>query len=193
MADLRTVKAAVNLVMAIEPRVILLQCTSTYPADYKDLHLNVIKSYEQEFPQCVIGYSGHEKGICVAAAATAMGAKVIERHFTLDRTMKGSDHAASLENAGLEKVVRDIQNVHLSLGSHVKEQQDAEIPVFQKLAKSVVSTCAIAKGTTITREMLTTKGPGTGVSPMKLKAMVGKTANADIAADSIIMEEAVAW
>lgn len=186
MADMNTVIEAVKTVSLWNSRIVLLQCTSSYPANFEDLHLNVIKTYQKTFPTCVIGYSGHEKGVAICTAALTLGAKVIERHFTLDRTMKGGDHAASLEPQGLRTLIRNIKDTEKALGSFEKKKLPCEEACFKKLSKSIVSNCIIPKGSSIGRHMLTTKGPGTGISPMDLDKVVGKIANVDIPYDIII-------
>ena len=153
----------------------------------------MLQTFMKEFPDTVIGYSGHEQGIAIPQAAVALGAKIIERHFTLDRTMKGGDHAASLEPQGFAKMVRDIRAIEDAMGSSQKEIQESETPVFKKLAKSIVSAIDIPSGTPITTEMLTTKGPGTGISPMRMNEIIGKTSMRDIAKDQIINEEDIQW
>jgi len=140
---------------------------------------------------CSVGYSGHEKGIAVSEAAVALGACVIERHFTLDRTMKGPDHAASLEPPGLFKLIRNIRNIEMSMGSSIKKIQEREMPIRTKLAKSVVASVDITKGTVITREMLTAKGPNTGLPPKYIYALPGKRAVKDIKTDTTITEEMI--
>jgi sialic acid synthase len=193
MSDMDTVRCAVALVKEFNDQIVLLHCTSTYPAQHDDLNLNVIRTYIQEFPDCVIGYSGHENGIQVTLCAVVMGARVIERHFTLDRTMKGGDHAASLEKPGLERLVRDIHIFEKARGSYEKKFLPNEKPVFLKLAKSVVSAVPIQSGTIITKDMITTKGPGTGISPMKFKQVIGKKALKDIPNDVVLYDSDIDW
>ena len=171
----------------------LLQCTSTYPAEFNELNLNVLHTYQEKFPHVVVGYSGHEAGIAIPPAAVALGARIIERHFTLDRTMKGGDHAASLEPQGFAKMVRDIRHIEAAMGSYKKEMQASEKPIYKKLAKSIVSNAEIAVGTTITRDMLTTKGPGTGINPMRMDEVVGKTVTQNIQADTVIRDGDINW
>jgi len=193
MADMDTVRRAVAVVKPINDRIVLLHCTSTYPAEFSDLNLNVIRTYIEEFPDLVIGYSGHENGIAMSLCTTILGARVVERHFTLDRTMKGGDHAASLERAGLEKLIRDIRAFEISKGSYEKRLLPNEIPVFQKLAKSVVSAIAIPQGTVITRDMITTKGPGTGISPMRFEEVIGKRVTRDVPEDVVLFDQDIEW
>ena len=114
---------------------IILHCTSTYPSDFEQLNLRYINVLEEKYPDFIIGFSGHHKGIAVDVGAVAMGAKVIERHFTLDRNLKGSDHAASLEVPGLRKLVRDIRAFEKSLGDGIKKVYPGEIPMRDKLRR----------------------------------------------------------
>lgn len=193
MADMETVKNAIALVESINPQIAVLQCTSTYPTSFNELNLNVLKTYQTEFPNAVIGYSGHELGIAIPPVAVALGACIVERHFTLDRTMKGGDHSASLEPQGFSKMVRDIRHIEEAMGSFTKEIQDSEKPVFKKLAKSIVSAVDIAEGTILTREMLTTKGPGSGISPQQLRNVIGKKVIKSISADSVMYNEDIQW
>ena len=193
MADMKMVQAAYSQVNQINNQIAILQCTSTYPSAFSEVHLNVLQTFMKEFPDTVIGYSGHEQGIAIPPAAVALGAKIIERHFTLDRTMKGGDHAASLEPQGFAKMVRDIRHIEEAMGSTEKKIQESEAPVFRKLAKSIVSVVDINSGDSITADMLTTKGPGTGISPMRLNDLIGKISKIDIPADQVIMEEDIQW
>ena len=193
MANLEMVQSAYSLVQPINNQIAILQCTSTYPAAFSELNLNVMQTYIKEFPDAVIGYSGHEHGIAIPPAAVALGAKIIERHFTLDRTMKGGDHAASLEPQGFRKMIRNIRVIEDAMGSSQKEIQESEAPVFKKLSKSIVSAIDIASGVPITIDMLTTKGPGTGISPMRMNELVGKSSIRDIPADQVITNEDIQW
>ncbi len=193
MADMEMVRQAVKAVSQYNQQIAILQCTSTYPSQFHEIHLNVLKSYQKEFPNAIIGYSGHELGIAISEAAVVLGAKIVERHFTLDRTMKGGDHAASLEPGGFAKMVRDIRHIEEAMGSFEKKIQDSEKAVFAKLGKSIVSAVSIPAGTIITREMLTTKGPGTGISPTRMDEVVGRKAVADIPEDIVIPENMIAW
>ena len=193
MADMKMVQAAYSQVNQINNQIAILQCTSTYPSAFSEVHLNVLHIFMKEFPDTVIGYSGNEQGIAISPVAVALGAKIIERHFTLDRTMKGGDHAASLEPQGFAKMVRDIRHIEEAMGSTEKKIQESEAPVFRKLAKSIVSAVDINSGDSITADMLTTKGPGTGISPMRLNDLIGKISKIDIPADQVIMEENIQW
>ena len=191
MANMETVQKAYNLIKQYNKKIAILQCTSSYPAPNDQINLNVIPTYIKDFPDAVIGYSGHEKGIAISLAAFMKGARIIERHFTIDRTMRGGDHACSLEEIGLKKLVRDLNIVHCALGSSNKQIQPSEYQCFKKLTKSVVSAVSIPRETTITREMITVKGPGVtdendGISPMNFENVIGKKTNVDIEEDILI-------
>jgi sialic acid synthase len=178
MADLETVKKTYQFVKQWNNDLVIMQCTSSYPTPDCEIHLKVIEKYKEEFPGTIIGFSGHEKGISISQAAFVLGAKVIERHFTLDRTMKGGDHAASLEKQGLEKLIRDLRVLSSALGSNIKSIQPSEVACFKKLTKSVVSTRRLEVDHIITRDDLTTKGPGAsndndGINPMNLYKLIG--------------------
>ena len=192
MSDMEEIGDAVAVVRRYHNQVILLQCTSTYPCDNDQVNLRVMETLRVEF-DALVGYSGHERGLAPSEAAAALGAVVLERHFTLDRTMSGPDHAASLEPRGLSLLVRNVRNIEAALGSPVKRILDCERPVRERLAKSVVSACDIPAGTEITPEMLTVKGPGSGISPRLLPLLVGVVSQRNIPADALLPEEALNW
>lgn len=188
MSDMKDVQTAYDLVTRFTDQLVIMQCTASYPCDFDEINLNVLLTYQKLF-DCPIGYSGHEKGIAIPIAAVAMGASVIERRFTIDRTMKGSDHAASLEPDSLEKLVSDIRSTEKAFGSAEKTKQKSEIPVEKKLKKSLTSAKPIMEGTRITAEHLTSKIPGTGIPPSDIQKLIGKVANRNIDADKILQWE----
>lgn len=116
---------------------LIAHCTSTYPCPKEELNLNMIKTLRHEFPHRTIGYSGHEVGLATTVASVALGAQFVERHITLDRTMWGSDQAASVESQGLKKLVSDIRAVEQSLGDGIKQVYDSELAGMQKLRKNI--------------------------------------------------------
>jgi sialic acid synthase SpsE len=193
MAELDEVAEALAVVRKhLGERVVLLQCTSLYPCDNDKLNLRVIQRYRERF-DVLVGYSGHERGLAPTEAAAALGASVIERHFTLDRTMIGPDHAASLETEGLRRLVRNIRNIERALGDGEKKMLPEERSVRDRLAKSIVSTREIPAGTVITADMLTTKGPGSGLLPRYIPDLCGRVAEASVAADTLLPTEALSW
>lgn len=132
MSTLPQIDAAMKVVREAS-EVYLLQCTSSYPSSFESINLKVIPYYAQRYPWATVGFSGHHRGVAIDVAAVALGARVVERHFTLDRTMKGSDHAASLEPAGLARLIRDIRATESALGDGIKCVYEEELPVMRKL------------------------------------------------------------
>jgi sialic acid synthase len=192
MSTLDEVDQAVERILRHTDDLILLQCTSAYPSEFADINLRVMDTFSQRYG-VLVGYSGHERGIAVSEAAATLGACVIERHFTKDRTLPGPDHAASLEPIGLEKLVRDIRHIEVALGSREKRVVDAERPVRSRLGKSVVSARYISAGSILSQEMLTAKAPGDGISPNHLEQLIGRVAAVDVEADTLLPIEALEW
>jgi sialic acid synthase SpsE len=193
MATLEEVAEALETVRPkLGDRVVLLQCTSLYPCDNDKLNLRVMQSYRRRF-DVLVGYSGHERGLAPTEAAAALGACVVERHFTIDRTMIGPDHAASLEPEGLRRLVRNIRNIEKALGDGEKRLLPEERQVRDRLAKSVVASADIPIGTVISSEMLTVKGPGSGLAPRHLSDLCGLVAEKPIPHDTLVPLEALGW
>lgn len=192
MATVEEIDGAVNHINKFNDQIILLHCVLTYPCKFEEINLRVMDELRKRFKHPV-GYSGHELGIAVSLAAVALGACVVERHFTIDRTMKGGDHAASLELTGLKKLIRDIRAFESALGNGKKVLLESEKPSKLKLAKSLVAKKDIKKGIVITKEMLTTKSPGHGLAPKYYYEVPGKKAKRDIKEDTTIMREDIEW
>jgi sialic acid synthase SpsE len=192
MSEMDEIADAVATVRRHHDQLVLLQCTSAYPCDNADLNLRAMETLRRAF-DVPVGYSGHERGLSPTEAAVALGAVVVERHFTLDRTLPGPDHAASLEPRGLELLVRNVRNVETALGSSTKRVLPAERPVRDRLAKSVVAARDIAAGARLEASDLTVKGPGTGISPRFLGRLIGRTVPGAIAADTLLPPEALEW
>ena len=194
MSTLEEIREAVGTILEYNEQLILLHCVSNYPCEPQEVNLRVMETLRREFG-VLVGYSGHEKtGWAVTEAAVALGAVVVERHFTLDRTMPGPDHAGSLEPFGLERLIAHIrEDVEPALGSYEKRISDSEWKVRERLSKSIVAACDIPAGTVIEPGMLTIKGPGTGLKPKYLSALYGKTAKHSIKADTLIPKEAIEW
>ena len=133
MSTQKEVDEAINLFKG--SNIALLQCVSTYPTPPEELNLNVIKTYKKKYPEIIIGYSGHETGLSTTYAAVALGAKIIERHITLDRSMWGTDHSASVEPHGLESLVSNIRDIELAMGDGIKNITPGEIPIREKLRR----------------------------------------------------------
>jgi len=185
MSSEKEIKRTVDFLEESDADFGLMHCRSTYPAPFHNLNLSFMEQLIEEY-DCPIGYSGHERGIAVTEAAVAIGACVVERHFTLDRTMKGPDHAASLEPTGLKKLIRDIRNIEESRGSPVRYMTRGEYNNRVALGKSLVLTSNLSKGKEISRQDLTAKSPGKGISPQELYNVVGKTVNQDLSKDTML-------
>jgi sialic acid synthase len=192
MSALEEVDQAVEAVLKHNPELILLQCTSAYPSEFADINLRVMEAYRQRYG-VLVGYSGHERGIAVSEAAATLGACVVERHFTKDRTLPGPDHAASLEPIGLAKLVRDIRHIEAALGSPDKRLEPSEVPVRMRLAKSVVAAQHIPAGAVVRETMLTVKGPGDGIPATHLGRLIGRVAAVEVPHDTLLPREALDW
>ncbi|KAL4613235.1 sialic acid synthase [Arapaima gigas] len=192
MQSMETMRRVYQTVKQHNQNFCIMQCTSSYPLEPEDVNLRVITEYQKEFPDIPIGYSGHETGIFISVAAVALGAKVLERHVTLDKSWKGSDHEASLEPAELAELVQAVRTVERALGSGLKQMLACEKPCHDKLGKSVVAKVAIPKGTVLSLDMLAVKvAEPKGVAPEDIYELVGKQVTEDVEEDSSIMEEIV--
>ena len=166
-------------------KITVLHCTTEYPTPMCDVNLRAMQSIQIELGVAV-GYSDHTLGIEVAVAAVAMGATVIEKHFTLDRTLPGPDHKASLEPAELKTMVSSIRNIELALGDRLKQLAPSEAKNILVARKSIVASKDIQIGERFSAENLATKRPGTGISPMRWDEVIGLTANRNYAPDELI-------
>lgn len=163
----------------------LLHCNTEYPTPFEDVNLRAMQTMRDAFG-LEVGYSDHTPGIEAPIAAVAMGATIIEKHFTLDRHMEGPDHKASLEPDELAAMVRAIRNIEAALGSGIKEPSKSEKKNIAIARKSIVAAKSIKKGETLTEDNLTVKRPGTGISPMKWLDVIGTKAIRDFEEDELI-------
>lgn len=163
----------------------LLHATTEYPTKMKDVNLYAMLRMKDEF-NIDIGYSDHTNGIEVPIAAVALGAKIIEKHFTLNKNMEGPDHKASLEPHELSKMVESIRNIELALGDGIKKPTKGELKNINLVRRSIVANCKIKKGEIFTDENLIVKRPGNGISPMKWNEVVGTYASKDYDPDDLI-------
>ncbi len=166
-------------------RITLLHCNTEYPTPMIDVNLRAMETLRSAFGTKV-GYSDHTKGIEVPIAAVAMGASVIEKHFTLDRTLPGPDHVASLEPDELKQMVESIRNIELAMGHSEKCVSSSERKNIQVARKSIVAAKNIKKGETLSENNLTVKRPGNGISPMKWDSVIGMSAKRDFQEDELI-------
>jgi N,N'-diacetyllegionaminate synthase len=188
MATLGEIEAALAVIeQAGTPRhlITVLHCTTEYPAPMADVNLRAMLSMKAALG-VEVGYSDHTQGIEIPVAAVALGARVIEKHFTLDRTMPGPDHQASLEPHELKAMVDAIRNVELALGDGVKRPSASELKNKPIARKSLVATHAIKAGEVFSAENVGTKRPGTGISPMRWDEVMGRSAPRDFSVDELI-------
>jgi N,N'-diacetyllegionaminate synthase len=166
-------------------KITILHCTSAYPAPVSDINLNAMQAMQKIF-DISIGYSDHSLGIEVAIAAVALGASVIEKHFTIDRNLPGPDHKASLKPSELKSMIASIRNIEEAMGNGIKRVMPSEISNLVASRKSIVANVSIKKGEVFTFDNLTTKRPGVGVSPIKIDEIIGTKSVRDYAADELI-------
>lgn len=166
-------------------QITILHCNTQYPTPMKDVNLKAMLTIKHDF-ETVVGYSDHTRGIEVPIAAVALGAKVIEKHFTLDRNMAGPDHKASLEPQELKAMVQAIRNIESALGTGIKQVSESERGNIAVARKSIVASTYIKKGETLTDSNLSVKRPGTGISPMLWETVVGTKATKDYQPDDQI-------
>jgi N,N'-diacetyllegionaminate synthase len=188
MSSLEEVGDALNVLKNAgtdNDRVTVLHCTSEYPAPFEDVNLHAMRAISKEFGVSV-GYSDHTTGIEISIAAAALGATVIEKHFTLDRALPGPDHKASLEPDELVALVKSIRNIEIALGDGSKMPTNGENKNRLIARKSIVARREIDSGDLFTEDNLTTKRPGIGISPMMWHEILGKTATRDYLPDEII-------
>lgn len=185
MSTLKEVKTAVRTIKKYNNRLVLLHCTTSYPCPLRDVNLKVMLTLKKEF-DLPIGYSDHTNDIFVSPIAVALGACVIEKHFTLDKQLEGPDHKASLNPEELSLMVENIRKVEQLMGSEKKRPTGTEKEIMKVARKSIVAGLEIDKGKKISSGMLTVKRPGIGISPNLLNKIIGKKANRNIKKDSLI-------
>lgn len=182
MSTEEEIKESAALLRSLGASFVLLHCNSTYPAPFQDINLKYINRIES-IENCLVGYSGHERGISVSMAAVALGAKVIERHITLDKSMEGNDHKASLLPREFKEMVSGIREIELALGEgESRKLSQGEMMNRVTLAKSLIINQDLKKGQTITRDMVEIKSPGKGLQPNKINELIGKSAKHDFKA-----------
>ncbi|MBU1345146.1 MAG: N-acetylneuraminate synthase [Proteobacteria bacterium] len=189
MADLDEIQFAIETLeksgMKLDD-ISLLHCCTQYPASMEEVNLLAMQTMARRFPTVRIGYSDHTVGIEVAIAAVALGARIIEKHFTLDRRMPGPDHEASLEPDELKGMVCAIRHIELALGDGIKQPSPAEIKNKTIVRKSIVASKNIKKGEKFSQLNITIKRPGTGISPVEWYTVLGKRAKRNFKAEDLI-------
>jgi N-acetylneuraminate synthase/sialic acid synthase len=185
------IDAAYQNINKINSNISILHCTSSYPVEISDMNLNVIKELKNKYQKNLIGLSDHENGIDGASVAYMLGARVFEKHFTLDRSWKGTDHAFSLEPHGMEKLVRNLRRIPLMLGSIDKKLLPCEVEPLKKMSKSIVAKRNIKAGSVLSLADLNFKSPGGGISPNKYNLFLGKKIKKDILEDDLLTLEMI--
>ena len=188
MSNLQEIEDALNILInagTLKEDITVLHANTMYPTPMKDVNLNAMLTIQKEFGVAV-GYSDHTLGIEVDIAAVAMGASCIEKHFTLDKTMDGPDHKASLEPEELKAMVSAIRNIEKALGSSEKKLSSSESVNIEVVRKSIIANKNIKKGDLLTDKNIAVKRPGGGISPMQWDEVIGTAASKDYNADELI-------
>ncbi len=188
MAELEELDRAIGIIRRHDTPLVLLHCVSAYPTPLADCNLEIIHVLKERY-RLPVGYSGHELGYLPTVLAVGMGAQVVERHFTLDKTMVGFDHKMSLEPDELIAMVRDIRNVRKIRGTGHKQVSETEWITRRKYHVSMASALAIPVGTTLTESMVSYRNPGTGIPAKLAHTVLGKRAARDISADELLSVE----
>lgn len=174
-ANLQMIDTAVDTIQQFHNEFAILQCTASYPAKYEHLNLRVIPSLRERYPNNIIGYSGHDNGIAMALVAYTLGARVIEKHFTLNRTMKGTDHAFSLEPQGMQKMIRDLTRTSVALGDGVKSVFELEKAPVRKMGKMIVAAQDLSAGHILTELDFEYRSPADGLPPAMSHLLLEKS------------------
>ena len=184
MANLGEVEEAINIIRSVnsQAQISLLHCTTNYPTSYGEVNLKAMQTLAAAF-KLPVGYSDHTLGIEVPVAAVAMGAKIIEKHFTLDKNLPGPDHKASLEPGELKVMVKAIRNIEKALGDGIKRPNESEIEIMKVARRSLIATRDIKAGEAIKESDIAIKRPGTGILPKFKEIVIGMKLINDIRQD----------
>lgn len=165
----------------------VMQCTAGYPPTWNELNLKVIETFRDRYKDIVVGLSSHDNGISMALVGYVLGARIVEKHFTLNRTFKGTDHAFSLEPPGMQKMVRDLRRAKIAFGDGLKSQFPSEREPLTKMGKKLVFANEVKKGHTLTSQDVAIKSPGGGLMPYMINSVVGKKVLKDFHKDDDIL------
>ena len=191
-ATFAEVDQACDAILPLNSKLCVLQCTATYPTEPEEMNLRVIETLRDRFPGVVVGLSDHYNGIAMAVVAYMLGARVIEKHFTLNHTWKGTDHALSLEPIGMQKMIRDLQRARIALGDGVKRMLPSEAGAVMKMGKKLVATRGLPAGHVLAEGDVAVKSPGDGLPPTELDRIMGRTLLQALDADDGITLEMLA-
>lgn len=189
-ATLQDVRRAYETIKPINSQLCIMQCTAGYPPEWEQLDLKVLTTFREAFPDVVLGFSSHDNGIAMGPVAYTLGARVIEKHFTLNRAQKGTDHAFSLEPPGLRRLVRDLKRVRVALGSAEKRCYDSEVAPIRKMSKKLVVSRDLPTGHILTAADIAMRSPGDGgLRPYMLQTMIGRRIIKDLKLDDTLLVE----
>jgi N-acetylneuraminate synthase/sialic acid synthase len=183
------VRRAYDTISEVNDQVAILQCTAGYPAEWSEIDLRVVQTYRDLFPDTVVGFSSHDNGIAMAVAAYVLGARIVEKHFTLNRAMKGTDHAFSLEPVGLRKMCRDLRRTRQALGDGAKNMYPSEVEPVVKMGKKLVAARDLRAGHRLTADDISLKSPGDGLPPYELDSVVGRVLRHPLTEDTALTFE----
>lgn len=186
-SNLEEIRTAYKVITKYHNQLCLLHTVCMYPAEYDQLNLKVIGTLKKEFPDSIIGYSGHDNGILASVVAYMLGARVIEKHFTINHSWKGTDHKFSLEPDGLRKQVRDFKRLDMMLGSPEKKVYEVEKNAKIKMGKSLYAKSVLPAGHVLSAKDITVKSPGGGLEPYNLEQVIGKKLKVALEEEAIIL------
>jgi sialic acid synthase len=172
--SMQDVRRAYDAIMPLNRQLAILQCTASYPTPAEEMNLRTITTYREKMPEIVVGLSDHYNGIAMTVAAYVLGARIIEKHFTLNHTWKGTDHAMSLEPEGMRKMVRDLRRARAALGDGVKRTLPSEEPALGKMGKKLVAARDLPAGHVLAMADVAIKSPGDGLAPYEIERLIGK-------------------
>jgi N-acetylneuraminate synthase/sialic acid synthase len=189
---LEDVERAVDTITAINPQLCVMQCTAAYPCEVEELNLGVVETYRERFPEVVVGLSDHQSGIAMSLVAYMLGARVIEKHFTLNHAWKGSDHAFSLMPEGMRRLVRDLRRVPDAIGTGEKRRLESEERPLEKMGKKLVAARDLPAGHVLAPGDVVAKSPADrGVAPFELDGFLGRALVRPVAIDQALAAEDV--
>lgn len=190
--DMVDVHRAHDAIMALNPQLCLMQCTAAYPAEPDQLNLRVIETFRREFARAVIGLSAHDNGIAMPLVGCVLGARAIEKHFTLNRAWKGTDHAFSLTPDGLRRLVRDLRRTDSAMGDGIKAPLPVEKTPLMKMGKKLVAARDLPAGHTLARGDIAIKSPGDGIPPFEIASFIGRRLTRALTSDDALTRDGVA-
>lgn len=190
-STLEEIRIAYNTVLKHHDKLCFLHTVCSYPAEYNDLNLRFIETLKREFPKVIIGYSGHDNGILASVISYMLGGVVIEKHFTMNHSWKGTDHKFSLEPEGLRKQIRDLRRLDVMLGDGKKDIRETELSAKMKMAKSLYTKQALHKGQILSSGDIVIKSPGGGLPPYFLSQVIGMKLKVSLLEESLITWESL--